>query len=155
MKNLTIKIFLILLGSLLSVSCLDETVRDYGQGPLVVQFKNASVTETFVKNGNVTDYSVPVIYYGGDNKTFTENLTATVAVHSSSTAKEGVEFTIPNKTVSISAGSNTANVVVKINTAALNVAATPKLVLQIVQSNKAISTSSTSMTTVNIKSKNP
>lgn len=155
MKNLTIKIFFLILGSLISISCLDDSVRDFGQGPLVVQFKNATKTETFVKNGSVIDYAVPVIYYGGDNASFTESVTATVTVHSTTTAKEGTQFTIPTKQITIPAGTNTADVIVKINTAALDVAATPKLVLQLTESNKAVSTTTTNMTTVNIKAKNP
>lgn len=143
---------MLIIGTWLAVSCLDDSVRDFGQGPIVVQFKTAAVTPTITKTGNVVDYAVPVVYYGGDNTTFSESVTVTVAVHSTSTAKEGAEFTIPNKTVTIPAGTNTADVVLKINTAALNTATTPKVVLQITEASKAISTANY-LTTVNIKSK--
>lgn len=141
MKNIFLKIFLLLIAITSLQSCLDDTVRDFGEGPVVVQFPSMSATGNFLQDGSgaVYDYKIPIQYFGGDNQPLDKDVTVTVAVSSTSQAKEGVHVTIPNKTVTIPAGSNVGELVVKVNSAALDASNPPILTLEIVSSSMNVS----------------
>lgn len=143
MKTFSIKIILLLIGVFTLSSCLfDEDARDYGKGPIVVQFPSASDSENFLQDGVATsyEYEIPIEYYGGDNyEPLDEDVTVTVAVSDDSEATEGVEFSISDKTVTIPAGSRTANLVVTVYVNELDATDPKAMVLEIVSSSQTVS----------------
>ena len=142
MNNKFLKIFVLLITMFSLQSCLlDQDVTDFGKGAIVTQFPSSSATENFLQDGSgkVYDYIVPIQYYGGNNIPLSEDVTVTVAVASSSVAKEGVEVTIPNKVVTIPAGSNVGELLVKVNSDLLDSSNPPVLTLEIVDSSQKVS----------------
>lgn len=142
MKNIFFNFLLILFSISTLYSCLlDDTAKDFGQGPVVAQFPSKSATGNFLKDGSgkVYDYKVPIQYFGGDNTSFAKDVTVTVAVAANSQAKEGIHFTLPSKTVVIPAGSNTGDLLIKVNADNLDASNPPILKLQIVDASVAIS----------------
>lgn len=142
MKNISLKIIVLLTGLLFLSSCvLDQDRVDFGEGPKIVQFQKASETKSFVQKGDgvLVDYMIPIQSFGGDNLPSTTDVTVTVAVAASSVAKEGVEVTIPNKTVTIPAGQSSANLLVKVNPDKIVVGSPRNLVLDIVSASQTIS----------------
>lgn len=141
MKNIFLKLTLLLTGFLFITGCLDQDRVDFGKGPKIVQFAKASETKSFVQKGTgeLTDYNVVIQSFGGNNMPTTEPITVTVAVSASSQAKDGVEVTIPNKTVTIPAGETSANLLVKVNADELTVGTPKQLVLEIVSSTQTVS----------------
>ncbi|ROI08143.1 hypothetical protein EGI11_10880 [Chryseobacterium sp. H3056] len=141
MKNIILKLTLLLTGFIFITGCLDQDRVDFGKGPTVVQFAKATETKSFVQKGTgeLTDYNVVIQSFGGDNMPTTEPITVTVAVAASSEAKDGVEVTIPTKTVTIPAGANSANLLVKVNADKLTVGTPKQLVLEIVSSSQTVS----------------
>ncbi len=142
MKNIVLKLFVLLISVFALQSCLlDDTVKDFGQGPIVTQFPSASATGNFLQDGSgkVYDYKVPIQYFGTDNTPLSQDVTVTVAVAADSQAKEGVHVTIPNKTVIIPAGSNVGELLIKVNSDVLEASNPPILKLQIVESSQKVS----------------
>jgi len=148
MKNIILKLTLLLAGFIFITGCLDQERVDFGKGPKVVQFQKASETKSFVQKGTgeLTDYNVVIQSFGGDNMPTTEAITVTVAVAASSEAKDGVEVTIPTKTITIPAGSTSANLLVKVNADKLTVGTPKKLVLEIVSASQTVSNGKEKMT---------
>lgn len=142
MKNLNYKIVLFFIAILSLNSCiLDDTVTEFGKGPIVVQFQKKSGAENFLQDdtGKIYDYKIPIQYFGGDNNPLEKEVKVTVAVSSTSEAKEGVEFTIPNKEVIIPAGANQGYLLVKVNSAVLDANNPHKMILKIISSSESVS----------------
>lgn len=141
MKNL-IKYLFALVGLFTLGSCvLDDEVVDFGQGPIVVQFPNKTGFENFLQDGSgaVYDYKIPVQYFGGSNQPLDKDVTVTVSVSPDSEAKEGVEFSIPNKQLIIPAGTNVDTLVVKVNSAVLDASNPKKMILMLNDSSEKVS----------------
>ncbi|MFJ1329082.1 hypothetical protein [Capnocytophaga canimorsus] len=138
----SLKIIFVLLGAFLLKSCLlDDNVTDFGKGPIVVEFAKKETSQNFLKDdsGKIYDYKIQVQYFGGNNEPLKEPVKLTVEVSDLSTAKEGVEFSIPNKEVVIPAGSSVGEFMVKVNSAQLDSENPKKMVLQIVNSSQTVS----------------
>jgi len=120
-----IKLFLALtLGSLLSVSCVvDDNVEQIGGGSsVIVGFTSASLSPSFITDGEVKPYSIPVDVIGGNQSLpSSANVTVTWEFDASSTATEGVEFDFVNtaSTVVIPAGSFSTVIPITVNTDAI------------------------------------
>lgn len=142
MKNLSLKIILLLAGLFTLQSCLlDDEVVDFGKGPVVVQFPSASASKNFLKDNNNTvyDYKIPIQYFGGSNEPLAQDVTVVIGVSPTSTAKEGVEFSIPNKTITIPAGSNVGELLVKVNSANLDASNPKQMILEISSASQTVS----------------
>lgn len=144
MKNITSKIVFLLMGFLFLTSCvLDQDETNFGEGPKVVQFSSSSTTGSFVQKGTgeTTDYNIVVQSFGGDNLPSSQPVpvSVTVAVAANSQLKEGNEFTIVNKTITIPAGESSANIVVKVAADKIPVGAAKTLILDIVDASQTIS----------------
>lgn len=149
MKTISLKLIMLLSGFLFLTSCvLDQDRVDFGEGPVIAQFQKATASQLFIQKGTgeLTDVKVKIESYGGDNMPTTNPVTVTVGVAAESQAKEGVEVTIPNKTITIPAGQNAAELLVKVNADKLTVGTTKKLVLEIVSSSETVSNGKQKMT---------
>jgi hypothetical protein len=136
------KILVLALFAVVFVSCLDDSVTDFGKGPIVVQFPSTEASQNFLQDGSgaVYEFEVPVQYFGGNNTPLNEDVSLTVAINSAkSTAVEGEEFSLPETQFTIPAGTNTANVVLKVNSGSLD-SSDPKVVaLEIIDSSQKAS----------------
>lgn len=146
MKKIILKIFLTVIGVLtLSACLLDDTVTDFGKGPIVVQFPAKEASQNFLQDesNKVYDYKVPIEYFGKNGLPLDEDVTVVVEVDDSKEdyAKEGVEFSIPNKKVVIPAGSNRDSLLVKVNSKVLDSSNPKEMVLKIVESSQTPSDS--------------
>ena len=136
------KFLLLALLSLITVSCLDDSVTDFGKGPVVVQFPASELSQNFLQDGSGTvyDFEIPVQYFGGDNTPLSKDVTLTVGINSElTTATEGFEFSLSETSFIIPAGSNSAMVSLKVNSANLD-SSDPKIVaLEILDSSESAS----------------
>ncbi|MFL0110654.1 hypothetical protein [Tenacibaculum maritimum] len=138
-----LKIIILALFSVIAVSCLDDSVTDFGNGPIVIQFPSAKMTENFLQdenNNKVYDFEIPVQYFGMDNTPLNEDITLTIGINAAqTTATAGNEFDLPKTTFTIPSGTNTAKVNLKVNSASLD-PENPKVVaLEILESSKKVS----------------
>jgi len=144
MKKLILnsKLLILTLLSVITTSCLDTEAVDFGEGPVVVQFPSTKMSQNFLQDGSgaVYDFEVPVQYFGGDNIPLDKEVTITIGINSElTTATEGYEFSIPETSFTIPAGSNTAKVSLKVNSENLD-SNDPKIVaLQILDSSEKAS----------------
>tara|TARA_B110000977_G_C11074337_1_gene490620 strand:- start:165 stop:938 length:774 start_codon:yes stop_codon:yes gene_type:complete len=141
MKNIINKIALLMLLAFTATACLDEPAVDFGQGPIITQFSNKEITNNFLQDGTgvVYDYDVAIEYQGADGYPLDEAVTITIAVDPSSTATEGVEFTLSETEFTIPAGSKTAYATIKVNSADLDALNPLKAVLAITSSSQTVS----------------
>ena len=138
-----------LTGFLFLTSCvLDQNRDNFGEGPVIVQFQKATANQSFVQKGTneLTNVKAVIESFGGDNLPTTSDITVTIAVSTVSEAKEGVDVIIPNKTVTIPAGKNAADLILQVNADKLTVGTPKKLVLEIVSSSQVISDGKGKMT---------
>lgn len=108
MKNY-IKYFGILCISLLFTSCLvdDSAPSDNNDtGPNLVGFTSAAVNASVVADGSSSQVMLPVTFAGPTAASFSGDFTATIAVDPSSTAVEGVHYTLSSTTVNLSSDTN-------------------------------------------------
>ena len=124
-----------------ATACLDEPAVDFGQGPIITQFSNKEITNNFLQDGTgvVYDYDVAIEYQGADGYPLDEAVTITIAVDPSSTATEGVEFTVSETEFTIPAGSKTANATIQVNSADLDALNPLQAVLAITSSSQTVS----------------
>lgn len=95
---------------------LEEDIKDYGDTPVLVQFSRTAATANVLQTDEnpVYTYDIPVTLIGGRNQPIDRPVDVTVSVDPSSTATEGVEFELVDNSVTIPAGSMTANVQIRI-----------------------------------------
>lgn len=141
MKKYIYKCLILVAGLFVFNSCLDDHVTDFGKGPIVTQFPKASLSQNFLQDGSgaTEEYIIPIQYFGAKNEPLDRAVEVTIAVSSDSEAAEGEEFEIPNKTVTIPAGKNAADLVVIINNDNLDPADPKDMVLEIVSSTETVS----------------
>lgn len=136
------KILILILLSVITTSCLDTEAVDFGEGPIVVQFPSSELSQNFLQDGSGTvyDFEIPVQYFGGDNSSLNRDVTLTVGIDSElTTATEGYEFSLPETSFTIPAGSKSAMVTLKVNSENLD-SSDPKIVaLKIVDSSEEAS----------------
>lgn len=142
MKNISLKFLTLITGLLFLTSCvLDQDRVDFGEGPVIVQFQKSSDSKSFIQKGDgqLVDLNIVLESFGGDNLPTTSPVTVTVGVAAESQAKEGEEIVIPTKTITIPAGKNSANLLVRVDPEELTVGTPTKLVLEIVSASQTIS----------------
>lgn len=154
-----IKLFLALtLGSLISFSCVvDDNVEQIGGGSsVVVGFTTATLSPSFITDGEVKPYSIPVDVIGGNQGLpSSANVTVTWEFDATSTATEGVEFDFISdaSTVVIPAGSLSTIIPITVNTDALVVGDDKTVVINltsVVSDNGVILATNRSKVTVNL-----
>lgn len=145
MKHITNKINYIIAFVLISftvTSCLlDDTVTDFGKGPIITQFSAKEATGNFLQDGTnaVYEYLIPIEYQGADGIPLNEAVTITIAVDPNSEATEGVEFTLSQTEFTIPAGERFANAMISVNSEFLD-ALDPKVaIIAITASSQTIS----------------
>lgn len=141
MKKTINKLALLMLFAITATSCLDEAAVDFGQGPIITQFSNKEITNNFLQDGTgvVYDYDVAIEYQGQDGLPINEDVTVTIAVDPSTTATEGVEFSLTETEFTIPAGSKTAFATIKVNSANLDALNPLQVVLAITSSTQTVS----------------
>ncbi len=91
-------------------SCLvDDEAQNYSlndQGPNLLGFTQATVNASVVTDGTETSIILPVQLAGPTASTFSGEFTAMIEVDPSSTAIEGVHYTLDSNTVTISSAQN-------------------------------------------------
>lgn len=108
MKNY-IKYLGILCLSLLMTSCLVDDAApsdDNDTGPNLVGFTRASVNASVVADGSTSEVALPITFAGPTASSFPSEFTATIAVDPSSTAIEGVHYSLSSTTVTLSPDGN-------------------------------------------------
>lgn len=108
MKNY-IKYLTLLFVSLQLTSCaVDDTdpFADFDQGPNLVGFTSATVNASVVSDGSSSEVLLPITFAGPSAASFTEDFTANIEVDPSSTAIEGIHYTLTSSTVTLSSASN-------------------------------------------------
>ncbi len=108
MKTLKI-LTLILLSTFTFYSCLvDESAPAdaYDDGPNVIGFNEASMLASKSADGTTTLFSIPLKASGPNLGEITSDITATVTVDPSSTAIEGVHYTLGNTSMTFSPSNN-------------------------------------------------
>ena len=148
MKKIFLNYQLILvavLGSVMFSSCLvEDDAIDFGDTPVLVQFENTSITANFIKeedNPETYVYDIPVTLIGAKNQPLDRAVDVTVAVSSSSTATEGVEYNLLTKNVTIPAGQMSAPVQIEVMSGNLDPFDAKTLVLDITAASENISES--------------
>lgn len=136
-----IKILVLFITSIALTSCLDDSVTDFGQGPILAQFTNTVADINIIKDAANTpiDYKIPITYFGGKNVVLDRDVTVTIATSASSVAKEGVEFELISNSFTIPAGESTAEASIRILTAGLVPFEFKDIVLEITDSSEAVS----------------
>lgn len=122
------KKILILVSSLVLLSCNDDDVLTYDnltKGQKIVGFKSKTENIAYFSNQGVVDFNFPVVLLGlGDGKTpLSQPLTIDYEVDTqNSTAVEGNEYNFvdSSRKITIAAGSDYANINIKVNTGQLN-----------------------------------
>ncbi|MGS2738897.1 hypothetical protein [Sinomicrobium sp. M5D2P17] len=104
--NILIKIksisFLLLISFSLNSCLLDDDVTDFGEGVNLVGFSSEAVTVKAEANGEEVPGQIPVRIIGPSVNTLNGDVTVTVSVDPSSTAKEGVNYRLDSNTVTLS-----------------------------------------------------
>jgi len=142
MKNIIKKVTLLMVLAFTATSCLDGEAIDFGNGPIITQFSDKTVTNNFLQDGTgiVYEFEFPIEYKGGDNSPLDEDVTITISVDSeSSTATEGVEFSLSETNFTIPAGSQTAMAKILVNSAELDALNPLTAVIQIDSSSQTVS----------------
>ncbi len=143
--NNYLRIFIVLIvASFGFTSCdalIDDFQTDFGKGPVVATFQNTVAEINIIKDAANTpiDYEIPITYFGGKNVPLENDVTVTIATSSTSTAKEGVEFSLPVTTFTIPAGETTAFASIRILTGGLVAFDFLDLVLEITDSSESVS----------------
>jgi hypothetical protein len=153
MKNIKfLRIFIILvLGTITFNSCdqlLDPFETDFGKGPVLATFANPVTEVNIIKDAANTPvpFEFDLTYAGGRNVPLDKDVTITIATSSESEAEEGVEFSLPTKTFTIPAGSNTVTGSLTILTGGLVPFDFKDIILEIVDSSESIA----ELNTINI-----
>ncbi len=104
MKKLLIMIAVVFL----TASCLDNTVPLDGidGSPNLVGFKSASKLAAVATDDLTHDTTVPVLITGPQFQNYNKDVTVTISVDPSSTAVEGVNFTLPSNTMVLGPSNN-------------------------------------------------
>ncbi len=157
MKNIKkiniVRIFMILaFGVFITLnSCdtlLDQTETDFGKGPILAQFENSSVTANFLSDGSVATYDIPITIVGGRNVPIDEPVDITISVDPSSTATEGVEFSLVSTTYTIPAGQMFVDAQIQVTTDNLDPFDAKTVVLKIDSSSQGVSESNKTAVTL-------
>jgi hypothetical protein len=150
-NNRKIAIALLTLVTLSLSSCLlDDTVTDFGNGPVLVKFTDTETEVNIIKDvaNTPVNYEFEISYNGGKNVALDHDVTVTIATSPTSEAKEGVEFSLPVKTFTIPAGQTSATASLTILTAGLVPFDFKDIVLEIVNSSQPIEDNNTIAITV-------
>lgn len=107
MKTINYKLkFLILAVLTLSLgSCsdvLDDDLTDFGNGPNFVGFTGSSYSLGVVADGSTVSTGIPVVVDGPSVPNINGDITVTFTVNPSSTAVEGVNYTLASNTFTLS-----------------------------------------------------
>lgn len=145
MKNLFKKsqiaaLLLVMVGFASCDSILDQTEIDFGKGPVLTSFVTPVTEVNILKtldNAPVT-YEFEIAYIGGNGLALDKPVTITIATSAKSEAKEGVEFSLPVKTFTIPAGSQTATASLTILTEGLVPFEFKDIVLEITDSSQSV-----------------
>ena len=141
-KNLKL-VLVLFTSSLLLQSCLlDDDAVDYGDGRIVVQFSNLSITENFLQTDEniVYTYEIPVSIFGGRGVAIDSDVDFTVSADPASTATEGQEFRFSNGTeFTIPAGETSTSVTIEVLSENLDSSDPAELILQIDSSSEVVS----------------
>lgn len=89
-------------------SCLeDEAPEDvFGQGPNLVTFADKSTNMQVIATGEEFSFTLPMKIKGPSVRDLKGTVTANIAVHSSSTAVEGVHFKLDQKSITLTDGQD-------------------------------------------------
>lgn len=141
MKKTINKLILMMFVAFTVTSCLDEEAVDFGKGPIITQFSSKEITNNFLQDGTgvVYNYDVAIEYQGADGLPLDEAVTVTIAVDPSSTATEGIEFSLSETEFTIPAGSKTAYATIQVNSAELDALNPLQAVLAITSSSQTVS----------------
>ncbi len=99
-------IFLIAIVSVFFTSCDERTntlVEEIEAQPNTIGFVDRALSFSGISDGTQYPSMVPFQVVGPSSRELTGTYTATITVDASSTAEEGVHFSIPNKTLEVSA----------------------------------------------------
>ncbi|WP_298780012.1 hypothetical protein [uncultured Polaribacter sp.] len=141
MKKIINKIILLVMFAVAATSCLEDAITDFGKSPIITRFSEKEVTAEFLKDGldNVYDYEVEIGYVGAGGEVLDEDVSVTIAIDSTSTATEGLEFTLSETNFTIPAGSRTISAILKVSTIPLDIDNPVDIVLAITSSSQTIS----------------
>ncbi|RBN49557.1 DUF1735 domain-containing protein [Flavobacterium psychrolimnae] len=146
--NKSIAIFLLAVTFTSCDAILDQEEIDFGQGPVLAQFENSSITANFIKDGSTVSYDVPITIIGGRNEPLDVPVEVTISADASSTATAGVEYSLDNTKFTIPAGELSVNAVIKVNTSNLDPFDAKTLVLKIDSSSQGVSETNTTSVTL-------
>tara|TARA_R110002033_G_scaffold7347_1_gene27141 strand:+ start:6714 stop:7571 length:858 start_codon:yes stop_codon:yes gene_type:complete len=157
MKNMKkfniVRIFMVLaVGGLVTLnSCdtlIDPAVTDFGTGPILAQFEKSSITANFLSDGSVATYDIPITIVGGRNVPIDQPVDITISVDPSSTATEGVEYSLVSTTYTIPAGQMFVDAQIQVPTDNLDPFDAKTLVLKIDSSSQGVSESNKTAVTL-------
>lgn len=149
-KSKTLALLLVMVSFGSCDSILDQEEIDFGNGPVLSTFVTPVAEVNIIKtatNEPVT-YEFEIAYIGGKGVALDKPVTITIATSANSEAKEGTEFSLPIKTFTIPAGSQTATASLTILTAGLVPFDFKDIVLEISDSSQPIAELNTITITV-------
>lgn len=108
----TIKILSVIIIALFSLnSCIDDKVLDddFENTPSVMSFEKSKYSATITADGSTANHTLAVLLKGPQSGAITNDITASVTVDPSSTAVEGVHYTLNTNMVTFSPSNNLIN----------------------------------------------
>lgn len=144
----------ITLGVLLFVinatSCLDGDAIDFGKGPLLVQFEKFTTDLNLIQDAENTpvEYEFTVGYEGADGTALNEDVQVTIITSSTSDAKEGIDFEIITKNLTIPSGQKSTTGSLKVFPGGLVPFVFKDIVLEISDASISLSEKKTSSITL-------
>lgn len=140
MKKIKLILFSAIISSLFFASCTElnsdelpgSDLTNGGKAPTIVGWAKATVSESYFSDIGTLNNTYPINVLGTvDGSPTKTDITLTIAVDAATTAISGGEYSLPNTTVTIPAGSNSAGVPVNLNTGSFNLSEPTLLVLNV------------------------
>jgi hypothetical protein len=147
MKKIKLILFSALISSLFFTSCTElnsdelagSDLTNGGKASTIVGWAKATVTESYFSDIGILNNNYALAVLGTtDGSPTTDDITLTIAVDAATTAINGDEYSIPNTSVIIPAGSSFAGVPVDIDTGSFNLSEPTLLVLNVSTSVKGV-----------------
>ncbi|NQY29740.1 MAG: hypothetical protein HRT69_09730 [Flavobacteriaceae bacterium] len=146
----TIKLlFVAIIGSLLSVSCLvedDAPQQEFTQTPYSVRFATAAQSTGVPINNGVQNIEIPVDLVGGGNWVNTPALQISYTIDVTSTAVAGTHYTAPSGTIDIAENSDFGYLTIPVNSDNFTSSTNVTIVIELTSNSNGIVVSSTQTT---------
>ncbi|PHS03772.1 MAG: hypothetical protein COA88_15050 [Kordia sp.] len=146
----TIKLlFVAIVGSLLSVSCLvedDAPQQEFTQTPYSVRFTTSAQNTGVPINNGIQNIEIPVDLVGGGNWVNTPALQINYTIDGTSTAVEGTHYTSPSGIIDIAENSDFGYLTIPVNSDNFTSSTNVTLVIELVSNSNGIVVSNTTTT---------